>query len=152
MRLFRKASDFPSGNHTVVVPRPRTTAYRSRDSARPRAGPSRRRVPSALASARLRRRRGPADRLVGGPVVKRRCAPRRGVPVPGGFRERGSLAAGLEARPGGRRPRAGRAPGADGRPLPGAGGSHRVALSGPRVCGCPVFRLPRRPRVQVPSF
>lgn len=34
-----QGSDFPSGNHTVVVPRPRTTAHRSRDSARPRAGP-----------------------------------------------------------------------------------------------------------------
>lgn len=37
--MFRKASDFPSGNYTVVVPRPRRTAHRSRDTARPRAGP-----------------------------------------------------------------------------------------------------------------
>lgn len=85
-----------------------TTPSSSRVPARPRTahvtphgrgpGPSRRRVPSASASARLRRPRGPAGRLVGGPVVKRRGAPRRmrrGVPVPGVFRERGSLAAGF---------------------------------------------------------
>lgn len=149
--MFRKAVTFllettPSSSRVHARPR---TAHVTPHGRGP--GPLRRRVPSASASARLRRPRGPAGRLVGGPVVKCRGAPRRmrrGVPVPGVFRERGLLTAGLEARPGGRRPQAGRAPGADGRPLPGAGGSHCVALSGPRVRGCPVVRLPWRPRVQ----
>lgn len=72
------------------------------------------------------------------------------VLVPGGFRfEARSGAPGEASR---LRTLARGAPGADGRSLPGAGGSHRVALGGPRVCDRPVLRLPRRPRTQVPRF